>query len=382
MPHIKVAPFNTEIIDTIKSDIIVFRAIGGANSEIALVKFKDKELILDIIKKDKEYLIKPNKVTKGSDSNFLKELLNLFSDELNLDILHTNTNIKPYKREFKHSALKSIEEFFDFSSSYKKIKLEVGFGSGRHLLYRAKEERDTLFIGVEIHTPSISQLLNQISLEELDNIVVVNYDARLLCEMLKSNILDTIYVHFPVPWDKKPHRRVISLAFLKEATRVLKKGGVLELRTDSENYYRYALEVFSEPTKSSFVVEKNRELEVISKYEARWRRMDKNIYTLTFKALEESKDKNIEIDFRLNCRDKNISFPKESIVKDDFFVHFGKVYKMQSGFVVECSFGSFNRPEKKMIVYNGKSCYYLPTLPVKTLVNLKAHNLIKEVLNG
>jgi len=32
--------------------------------------------------------------------------------------------------------------------------------------------------------------------------------------MLSSNIADRLFVHFPVPWDKKPHRRVISPQFL------------------------------------------------------------------------------------------------------------------------------------------------------------------------
>lgn len=381
MPHIKVEPFDIDVIKNSKNTLVEFIAKSDGG-DIALVNFNGVRLFLDIIKKDKEYLIKPNKVTKISDSSILKDILNSFAKEFNLKVTHSNTNPKPYKPKIAHWALKSIEDFYNFKSDYKKIKLEVGFGSARHLLYRAKEERDTLFIGIEIHTPSINQLLKQINLQDIKNIVVLNYDARLLLEMLPSNILDTIYVHFPVPWDKKPHRRVISNSFLKEALRALKKGGFLELRTDSVKYYNYSLEVFSTPKRADFRVLKNSDIEVISKYEERWRRMNKDIYTLTTYSLENSKDKDIEIDFSFNKPKKEPLLPKDSIVKEDYFVHFGKEFKFDNGFVVECSFGSFNMPEKKMIVADGDSCYYLPSNPIKSLVNQKAHNLIKEVLNG
>ncbi len=382
MPHIKVKPFNTEIIDAAAGDFIRFRAIGE-KKEIVLIKTPKSELFLDIIKRDGEYLVKPNKITKGSDTALLKDVLNRFAKELNLEVLHANTAPKPNKPKIADEFFKSIEDFYNFKTDFKKIKLEVGFGSGRHLLYRAKEESDTLFIGIEIHSASINQLLKQINLQGIKNIWVANYDARLLLEMLPSNILDTIYVHFPVPWDKKPHRRVISKAFINEALRVLKKRGKLELRTDSQNYFEYSLELFSSLKQSSFKVEKNIDIPIVSKYEARWRKMDKDIYTLTLDSLEESKVKELNIDFTLENLNINAKITRKNIVKDDFFVHFGAKYDIVNsrGFVAECSFGGFNTPEKKMIVVDKKS-YYLPTLPVKSLVNYKAHKLIKEVLKN
>jgi tRNA (guanine-N7-)-methyltransferase len=381
MPHIKVEPFNKDILSSNSDGFIEHIATLGSNSMV-LVNYDGIRLFLDIINKKSEYLVKPNKITKISDSSIIKDILNKFAKEFNLKVTHSNTNVKPYKPKVAHWAQKGIEDFYNFSSEYSKVKVEVGFGSARHLLYRAKEEPDALFIGIEIHTPSISQLLKQINLQGIKNILVLNYDARLLLEMLPSNILDTIYVHFPVPWDKKPHRRVISEFFLRESLRTLKKGAYLELRTDSENYYSYALEVFSSTKVGSFSVKKNIDIEVISKYEERWRRMNKNIYTLVVDALEESKEKTLDIDFTFSSVDSSVDLPKESLVKDDFFVHFGKRYEMDRGFVVECSFGSFNIPEKKIIAVVDGKCSYLPSNPVKSLVNLKAHNLIKEVLNG
>ncbi len=57
-----------------------------------------------------------------------------------------------------------------------------------------------------------------------------------LWNLLTSNKVEKIFVHFPVPWDKKPHRRIFSNEFINEALRILKIKGTLELRTDSRKY--------------------------------------------------------------------------------------------------------------------------------------------------
>ncbi len=384
MPHIKVKPFDTKELSKLE-EIEFHGREKDFDNELLLVEINNKAFAFDIIKREKEYLIKPNKITRASHIEEIKSFLNKIVKELDLEVINANTNPKKEIYKDKDIYLKTIEDFYNFKTDFKKVKLEVGFGSGRHLLYRAKEEKDTLFIGIEIHTPSINQVLKHIHLENLNNVILLNYDARLLLEMLPSNILDTIYVHFPVPWDKKPHRRIISQKFVAEAIRTLKKDAFLELRTDSEKYYRYSLEVFSSFAKATFNVKKNIDIEVISKYEERWRRMNKNIYTISFYSLEESQEKNLVIDFSFNSYKNNPIFTKDSIVKDDFFVHFSREYtdiRNPNAKVVECAFGSFAMPEKKLIYMKEGECQYYPLPPVKSIANFKAHQYINEVIHG
>jgi tRNA (guanine-N7-)-methyltransferase len=383
MPHIKVAPFEIKRLNKLKN-LEFCGASDSGNELLLMIKSKEQRVFFDLIKREDEYLIKPNKIAKSANTELLKKSLNKIASKLDLEVLLSNTATKNIATKKRDKYLKSIEDFYNFKTDFKKVKLEVGFGSGRHLLYRAKNEPKTLFIGIEIHTPSINQTLRQIELNGLKNVIILNYDARLLLEMLPSNILDKIYVHFPVPWDKKPHRRVISKKFLKESIRVLKKGSSLELRTDSINYYQYSLEVFSKPKKATFKVEKNVDIKVRSKYEDRWRRMNKDIYTLTFKSLKKSKKRDLKFNFNFKVPKSELTLPKDSIVKDDFFVHFGKVYKSlsDSSMVVECAFGDFSMPEKKMLYISSKKCKYYPTAPVKSVANYKAHKFIKEVING
>ena len=253
------------------------------------------------------------------------------------------------------------------------------------MLYQAKKNPDTLYIGLEIHTPSAQQVLKQIELQGLDNIWVVNYDARLFLEMLPSNVCEQIFVHFPVPWDKKPHRRVISSSFLDESMRVLRKGGRLELRTDSDKYFWYSLETFFSVPKVEVEVRKNEALEVTSKYEARWLRQEKDIYDVYVKCTQESAPCELTIDFNFNdvkyTQGIEERLPQKALVFEGYFVHFERLYKIsEKSLLIKCAFGSFDRPEHKYIVLGEEGCRYFVSSPVKTTVNFQAHQKLAAQL--
>jgi tRNA (guanine-N7-)-methyltransferase len=389
MPHLKVKPFDPSVVDAAipQSDILTFRATALKGEDELWGVVHEGEAFLLQLKPDTEAtLLKYDKVTRPLKVNLLKEALAHVSRELGLKVLSSNIaqNSKiPFASEYE----KKIEDFEDITFPKKRVSVEVGFGSGRHLLYQAKKHPDTLFIGLEIHTPSAQQVLKQIELQELENIWVVNYDARLFLEMLPSNLLETIFVHFPVPWDKKPHRRVISPSFLDESMRVLREGGRLELRTDSDNYFWYALETFFAIPKVEVEVRKNEALEVTSKYEARWLKMEKDIYDLYVTCRETSEPKELSVDFNFNIvkykKGIEACLPQKAVVDEDYFVHIERLYAIGEGsLLVKCSFGSFDRPEHKYIILSEEGCRYFVSPPVKTSVNFKAHQKITELLSN
>jgi len=388
MPHLKVVPFDTSIVEQhlATSEIMTFCAEALNRSDMLIgIEHGGEEFLLQLKPDENAYLLKYDKVTRPLKVNLLKEALEHVSKELNLEILSSNITISGTKSPLSSEYFKKIEDFENISYPKEKLSVEVGFGSGRHLLYQAKKNPDTLFIGLEIHTPSAQQVLKQIQLQGLENIWVVNYDARLFLEMLPSNSCEQIFVHFPVPWDKKPHRRVISASFLEESMRVLRKGGRLELRTDSDKYFWYALETFFSVPKVEVEVRKNQALEVTSKYEARWLRQEKDIYDVYVKCTQESEAKHETIDF--NFYDVKYTqgieerLPTKTLVFDDYFIHFERVYKVSDhSLLIKCAFGSFDRPEHKYILLKEDSCRYFVSSPVKTTVNLMAHQKLAEQL--
>lgn len=386
MPHLKVTPFDTSIVEQQieTSPMMTFCATALNRDDMLIgVEHAGEEFLLQLKPDEKAYLLKYDKVTRPLKVNLLKEALESVSKELNMDVLSSNIAISNTKSALSSEYFKKIEDFENITYPKEKISVEVGFGSGRHLLYQAQKNPDTLFIGIEIHTPSAQQVLKQIELQELDNIWVVNYDARLFLEMLPSNVCEQIFVHFPVPWDKKPHRRVISPSFLDESMRVLRKGGRLELRTDSDKYFWYALETFFSVPKVEVEVRKNEALEVTSKYEARWLRQEKDIYDVYVKCTQESAPKEVTIDFNFidvkYTQDIEDRLPKKALVFEGYFIHFERVYKISAESVlIKCAFGSFDRPEHKYILLEKESCRYFVSPPVKTTVNFEAHKKLAE----
>ncbi len=388
MPHIKVKPFDKEKIEEIlpKSDFLTFRAKSlNGKDELYGIDLKGTTFLLHLKPDDDTYLLKYEKVTRPLKVNLLKEAIEKTAQALDLEIVGSNITIHPKKSAFASAYEKKIEDFEEITFPKERVCVEVGFGSGRHLLYQAQKHPDILFIGLEIHTPSAQQVLKQIELLGLDNIWVVNYDARLFLEMLPSNLLEKIYVHFPVPWDKKPHRRVISSQFLDVSMRTLKKGGRLELRTDSDNYFWYALETFFALKKVEVEVRKNEALEVTSKYEARWLKMEKDIYDCYVTSMEESPQKQERLDFNFNIvkyrKGREYGLPKKPLVFDGYFVHFEQIYRIgKEAMFVKASFGSFDRPEHKFIYIGEAGAHYFVSRPVKTKVNHLAHQKIVEYL--
>ena len=191
MPHLKVKPFDSTVIaqSLVKSKMMTLQAKSlTSDDELIGVEHSGEEFLLQLKPDNKATLLKYDKVTRPLKVNLLKEALAAVSDELGLDILSSNIALSPTKPTLSSEYFKKIEDFENITFPKAKVSVEVGFGSGRHLLYQAEKHPDTLFIGLEIHTPSAQQVLKQIELQNIDNIWVVNYDARLFLEMLPSNI--------------------------------------------------------------------------------------------------------------------------------------------------------------------------------------------------
>jgi tRNA (guanine-N7-)-methyltransferase len=391
MPHITVKKFDTSIIKegVYGSTKVLFVAKDlFSDDELIAVHLENESFLLHLKKSENSWLLKYDKVTRPLKVNLLKKAIEDVSVGLNVEILQSNITIHSNRVVLSNEYEKNIEDFDNIEYPFESVSIEVGFGSGKHLLYQAQKNPDRLFIGIEIHTPSALQVLKQIELLGLKNIWVVNYDARLLLETIPSNLCHEIFVHFPVPWDKKPHRRVISTSFLEESMRVLKKGGRLELRTDSYKYFWYALDTFlgEKVSKTAVEVRKNEALEVTSKYEARWLKQEKDIYDVYVTSLEESEERILDFNFSF----KDISYKKELLDKITYkpilfegaFIHFERIFKIDDeSILIKLAFGSFDRPEHKFIYINKLEAYYFHDNPVKTVTNYKTHHKIMEYLN-
>lgn len=376
------------------------------NISLVLARVCNKEFLLIIKKRTNDsYLIKGDKILKPTNISILQRGLSDFKAAFCDEIISNAINQKsvPQNLAFninenelaviaghfsatKNSNAKNSNNFSVYEN-FENLCLEIGFGSGAHLLFRAQNEPHTLFAGIEIHRPSLTKVSNLASQIKLKNVLLLNVDARSALSLLPSNTINKIFVHFPVPWNKSPSRRVINNEMAKECDRVLKNGGIFELRSDDREFFDASLACFLNLINAKIKIYKNRSLEIISKYEKRWLSEHKDIYDMHYFCMQDSCNlKNIEKEFiftEIFSRRFLENFKNKTFKFDDFFVHLQGVFVLENSnenFILKVSFGSFIAPNTSYIMVENDKARYLKT-PLKTNANLKAHEVIKKILS-
>ncbi len=122
------------------------------------------------------------------------------------------------------------------------LELEVGSGHGGYALAFARERPDRALVAIEQRKKFADELRAKAHGRGHRNLVVLQGDARILSPRLfAAASLAAIHVHFPDPWWKRKHhrRRLVDEPMARLLLRLLRPGGVLDVRTDVE---RYALE--------------------------------------------------------------------------------------------------------------------------------------------
>lgn len=367
---------------------------GDEKQSLILVHFENQEFYLrKVCRTDSQHneILKCEKNTKIKPTGIIKNALKILCDTQENVISH-NLNNNSIRQNLQSDYLKSITFFTNFTKSF---ILEIGFGSGRHLLHLAKENPHTICVGIEIHTPSIEQILRQIQIKKLENLYIINCDARILLEIMPDNLAQAIYIHFPVPWHKKPHRRVFSEAFLSQALRVLQPNGMLHLRSDDEQYFTDSLQIALRLDSVKIHLYKNQQTSVVSKYEARWKKQYKNIYDLQiFKNTSlidntptknmQKMQKNFHFDkiLRKNL-DNYINYPSK-ILEKDWFLHIDSLYTTHNVYVLMLCFGDFNQPQNKFLHIEFREdkakSWYIGGDPIPTNAAIKAHQYLKKIL--
>lgn len=126
--------------------------------------------------------------------------------------------------------------------------LEIGFGMGAATAEIARNHPENDYLGIEVHTPGVGNLLRLIEEQGLSNLRVIQHDAvEVLRDMMADAALDGVHIFFPDPWPKKRHhkRRLLQAEFVRLLCAKLKPGGYLHFATDWEEYAQWTLEVLN-----------------------------------------------------------------------------------------------------------------------------------------
>jgi tRNA (guanine-N7-)-methyltransferase len=130
-----------------------------------------------------------------------------------------------------------------FQTPVNDVWLEIGFGSGEHLLWQAETHNDVGFIGCEPFINGLGTLLGAIEDRGIGTMRVHDGDAREVLAWLPSRSIGRVFLLFPDPWPKKRQlkRRLLYADTLGEIARVLRPGGEFRFASDNGDYAAQAL---------------------------------------------------------------------------------------------------------------------------------------------
>jgi tRNA (guanine-N7-)-methyltransferase len=125
-----------------------------------------------------------------------------------------------------------------FSVPVGAVWLEIGFGSGEHLLWQAEQHPGVGFIGCEPFVNGMGSMLGAIETSGINTVRVYDGDARDVLVWLPDRSLARVFILFPDPWPKKRQtkRRLIAAATIEELARVLQPGGEFRFASDDGDY--------------------------------------------------------------------------------------------------------------------------------------------------
>jgi tRNA (guanine-N7-)-methyltransferase len=123
------------------------------------------------------------------------------------------------------------------------LHLEIGFGSGEHLVSRADMLPDHGFIGCEPFVNGVATALSQIRDRRLANIRIHMGDALEVLRRVPDAALRFVYLLHPDPWPKARHakRRMVNDGPLSLIAAKLQPGRELRIATDDPTHLEWAL---------------------------------------------------------------------------------------------------------------------------------------------
>jgi tRNA (guanine-N7-)-methyltransferase len=154
------------------------------------------------------------------------------------------------KRRDRIFAVKTAEEIADTKStllslrtSYDALIVELGSGSGGHLIEHALKAPRILHLGFELRFKRAYRTIEKAEGSSAENLYMVQGDAHTMFDLFEDESINGIYINFPDPWAKtrwKKHR-MLNSSFLEHMHRKLVPGGFFSHKTDHPEYFKETL---------------------------------------------------------------------------------------------------------------------------------------------
>lgn len=139
----------------------------------------------------------------------------------------------------RETPLQSKAIIAGLKNRYSGIYVEIGSGSGMHLLHLAKHNPSILCIGLEIRFKRAFKTGEKAEKQGIANLIVIRTDARFIGDLFEPGEVSAFFINYPDPWDKRRwvKNRIINPTMLGTMHQLLCPEGFIRYKTDHSEYF-------------------------------------------------------------------------------------------------------------------------------------------------
>lgn len=151
--------------------------------------------------------------------------------------------IQPKREEVEQKLFDLKGKWKEFFGNDNPLVLELGCGKGEYTVGLARLEPQKNFIGIDIKGARFWRGAKTALDEDLPNVAFLRTQIELIDHIFAENEISEIWITFPDPQIKykRTKHRLTNFSFLERYRLILKKDGVVHLKTDSEFMHGYTL---------------------------------------------------------------------------------------------------------------------------------------------
>lgn len=170
------------------------------------------------------------------------------------------------------------------------ITLELACGGGEYTVAMAEKYPDRNFIGIDIKGARIWKGATKAIESGLDNVAFCRIRIEQIAYFFGAEEVDEIWITFPDPFYKKERRRLTHPNLLNTYRKILKKNGIVHLKTDDDMLFEFTMEMLEQEKIEVIYSDNNiynkalyhNDLEIKTYYEAMHLRKEKTIKYVKF----------------------------------------------------------------------------------------------------
>jgi tRNA (guanine-N7-)-methyltransferase len=136
----------------------------------------------------------------------------------------------------------------DFFKNHNPIIIELGCGKGEYTVSLAGKYPENNYIGFDKKGARMWRGAKTSLENKLPNVAFVRTHIELITNFFTPGEVSEIWITFPEPQPNSPRtkKRFTSPQFIERYRKILKHGGIIHLKTDSDLVYEYTLGVIQE----------------------------------------------------------------------------------------------------------------------------------------